>query len=64
LDRTNVGRGDFDSPQKPQRPANARVVLEELFRLLEDYAPAWYTEEHHNRIVAALLEEAYNHDAA
>lgn len=25
----------------------------ELFELLEDYAPAWYTEEHHNRAVAA-----------
>ena len=29
-------------------------VLEELFHLLEDYAPTWYTEEHHNRAVAAL----------
>jgi hypothetical protein len=32
-----------------------REVLEELFQLLEDYAPAWYTEAHHNRAVAALL---------
>ena len=32
----------------------AREVLEELFLLLEDYAPTWYTEEHHNRAVAAL----------
>lgn len=32
-----------------------RAVLEELFLLLEDYAPTWYTEEHHNRAVAALL---------
>ena len=29
-------------------------VLEELFQLLEDYGPAWYTEKHHNRAVAAL----------
>ncbi len=33
----------------------AREVLEELFQLLEDYAPTWYTEEHHNKAVAALL---------
>jgi len=33
----------------------ARAVLEELFLLLEDYAPTWYTVEHHNRAVAALL---------
>lgn len=25
----------------------------ELFELLEEYAPSWYTEEHHNRAVAA-----------
>jgi len=25
----------------------------ELFELLEEYAPAWYSEEHHNRAVAA-----------
>jgi hypothetical protein len=34
-------------------------VLEELFTLLEDYAPAWYTEEHHNRAVAALVGREY-----
>lgn len=34
--------------------------LRELFNLLEQYAPTWYTEEHHNRAVAALrvLEES------
>jgi len=32
-----------------------REVLEELFQLLEDYAPTWYTEKHHNRAVSALL---------
>jgi len=29
-------------------------VLEELFHLLEDHAPVWYTEQHHNRAVVAL----------
>jgi hypothetical protein len=35
-------------------------VLLELFNLLEQYAPMWYTEEHHNRAVATLriLEES------
>lgn len=31
-------------------------VLRELFELLEDYAPAWYTEENHHRAVAALAQ--------
>jgi len=40
--------------------AGAAEVLRELFNLLEQYAPAWYTEKHHNRAVAALrvLEES------
>ena len=29
-------------------------VFRELFNLLEQYAPVWYTEEHHKRAVAAL----------
>jgi hypothetical protein len=29
-------------------------VLEELYLLLEDYAPAWYTEFHHERAKAVL----------
>ena len=32
------------------------TVLKELFVLLEDYAPSWYTKEHHDRAIAALLE--------
>lgn len=33
---------------------NPATVLRELYELLEDYAPVWYTEENHNRAVAAL----------
>jgi hypothetical protein len=40
--------------EEVERPPTPREVLEELFQLLEDYAPMWYTEEHHNRAVAAL----------
>jgi hypothetical protein len=32
----------------------AKAALEELYQLLEDYGPAWYTEEHHERAVRAL----------
>ena len=38
------------------RADDHNAVLRELFELLEDYAPAWYTEEHHNRAAAALGE--------
>jgi hypothetical protein len=31
-----------------------RKALKMLYDLLEDYAPAWYTEEHHDRAEAAL----------
>ena len=29
-------------------------AFREMFNLLEEHAPAWYTEEHHRRAVAAL----------
>ena len=35
---------------------NPATVLKELFELLEDDAPIWYTEENHNRAVAALAQ--------
>ncbi len=40
-------------------PATAETVLEELFRLLEEYGPSWYTQEHHNRAIAALFERSH-----
>jgi prephenate dehydrogenase len=39
----------------PVKPPSPKTVLEELFILLEDYAPVWYTDEHHDRALAALL---------
>jgi hypothetical protein len=51
----NSAIGNLSHPGSQQiRPAE-REVLEELFQLLEEYAPTWYTEEHHNKAVAALL---------
>jgi hypothetical protein len=32
------------------------AALKLLFELLEDYAPVWYTEEHHNLAVDALTQ--------
>ncbi len=40
----------------PRNTPRTETVLEELFVLLEDYAPTWYTKEHHDRAIAALLE--------
>lgn len=34
---------------------NPRIVLEELFNLLEDYSPTWYTEAHRSRALAAMF---------
>ena len=39
-----------------RKPASGNAVLRDLFELLEDYAPSWYTEELHNRAAAALGE--------
>jgi len=36
--------------------SNAKDVLRELYLLLEDYAPVWYTEEHYKRALNALLD--------
>ena len=38
------------------QPMEPLAVLREMFELLEDYAPIWYTEELHNRASAALGE--------
>jgi hypothetical protein len=39
--------------------ADSHTVLRELFELLEDYAPMWYTEEHHNLLAGALGEPLF-----
>ncbi|KAA6465001.1 hypothetical protein DYQ86_03345 [Acidobacteria bacterium AB60] len=48
------------TPQAPLHAPTPRAVLQELFDLLEEYAPAWYTEELHNRAQAALLSKDRN----
>jgi hypothetical protein len=44
--------------EKPPQTRNAPtplVVLKEVFDLLEEYGPVWYTEQLHNRIQAVLI---------
>jgi hypothetical protein len=41
--------------RNPQQGSNPRAALEELFILLEEYGPMWYTQEHHDRALKALL---------
>jgi hypothetical protein len=59
LDESSEGQREKSAALRIEL-ADAGEVLRELFNLLEQYAPAWYTEEHHNRAVAALrvLEES------
>lgn len=49
----NAGNSTFEG-QKQHWSASPEAVLEELFLLLEEYGPMWYTVEHHNRAVAAV----------
>ena len=53
LGRTSICTIESDANE--QGTPSEREVLQEMFELLEDYAPTWYTEEHHNRAVAALF---------
>jgi hypothetical protein len=48
-----IGENKIRNKEQPQA-ANPSDMLVELFELLEDYAPLWYTEQHHNRALAAL----------
>jgi hypothetical protein len=46
--------GKHTSVAKDPTAPSIRMALEEVFDLLEDYAPIWYTEKQHDRILAAL----------
>ena len=54
FDLTKSSSASFVYPPREEQAPSPRAVFEELFQLLEDYAPRWYTEEHRNRAVAAL----------
>ena len=42
--------------QPPTRPSHIVEVYAEMFNLLEEYAPSWYTEDLHRRASAGLNE--------
>ena len=54
------GEGGHENSALEAESGYVEEVFRELFNLLEQYAPVWYTEEHHNRALAALraLKEA------
>ena len=55
--KSSEGEGGSNGHDQRQ-PASQKAILRDLYELLEDYGPAWYTEEHHNRAIAALLDRA------
>jgi hypothetical protein len=57
LDVVSGGRKDHKNDHRPN-PITPAAVLQELFELLEDYSPAWYTQESHDRALAALGRHA------
>ncbi len=48
----NLGPGS--SLNQPASIGEVAEVYAEMFDLLEDYAPAWYTEELHARAIVSL----------
>jgi hypothetical protein len=53
-----IGGKRMSSTGEHLQPSKEREVLAELFKLLEDYSPAWYTEAHHDRLRALLLDKS------
>jgi len=39
---------------RPRPSCEASDVLSELFNMLEDYAPEWYTQKHHDALRVIL----------
>jgi hypothetical protein len=48
------GGGKTNNDNRRLMPITPAAVLQELFELLEDYSPVWYTQENHDRAIAAL----------
>jgi hypothetical protein len=47
-----------ESNRSRQEQEEVLDALKMLFDLLEEYAPAWYTEEHHTQALSALQASA------
>ena len=51
---TNIGSHQHSQSETRLDRERLAATLEELYRLLEEYAPAWYTEQLHQQSEAAL----------
>lgn len=54
------GRGNFAKSEHSSMKVCPATVLSEVFQLLENYGPTWYTQENHDRMVAALAQQTQN----
>lgn len=48
------GSNSCANDRRPNNPLRVREALSDLYRLLEEYAPSWYTEEYREKAQAAL----------
>ena len=48
------GSGSSASNHRLTNSLRVREALADLYRLLEDYSPSWYTEEYREKVRAAL----------
>jgi hypothetical protein len=53
LQEANPDKGSSSGCEHPELE-NLREVLQQLFELLEQYSPIWFTEEYRNRAMTAL----------
>ena len=53
----SVKIGSYDLEFEPEDKLDREQIIQtltELYELLEEYAPSWYTQEHHDAAQAAL----------
>jgi len=55
---TSPAKSDLLTSREPSVPETAQAVSEELFLLLEEYGPLWYSEDLHNRAARVLAQMA------
>lgn len=59
MDSPDPNKAGSENPpsdlHEDSKQPTAEEALSDLFWLLEEYSPTWYSEEHHRRAAAALL---------
>jgi hypothetical protein len=53
-DVSNLAQLPDDASEMKLQLIRAAEALAELYRLLEEYAPSWYTQQHHQIAESAL----------